>query len=132
MLAGLSGNAVHLHPSLCLLVPDCISFAGGCLWPYYKHGKALVTCLPHAGMSEGFSSVDAVVAISLARLKGLYAQHRGSLQDACVRFEEGITAGAEALATEDQAGLQWLLHHLVADLRLTLADTYGCMVRPTL
>ena len=76
--------------------------------------------------------MDAVVAISIARLEGLRARHRGSIQDACVPFEEGVTAGLQALATNDQPGLQWLMQDLVANLRLVLADLYGCMVRPIL
>ena len=74
--------------------------------------------------------MDAAVAISIARLQGLCAQHHGSFQDACVHFEEGMSAGLQALARDNQPGVQWLIRDLVAHLRLALADTYGCMVRP--
>ena len=87
---------------------------------------------PHAGMPKGNNSVDAVIGMSIARLWGLCAQHQGSSQDACVHLEEGITTGREALATDDHPGMQWLMHDLVANLRLALADTCKCMVRARL
>ena len=74
--------------------------------------------------------MDAVLAISIARLQGLSAQHHGSVSDACVHFEDGIIAGRHALATDHEPSMWWLMHDLVANLRLDLADTYGCMVRP--
>ena len=83
-------------------------------------------------MPECINSVDAVVAISTARLQGLCAQHHGSVLDACAHFEEGITAGLQALATGNDPGTSWLMHDLVANLRLTLADMYGCTVSPPL
>lgn len=80
-------------------------------------------------MSEGMDSVDALMAISIARLQGLSAEHHGSVSDACVHFEDGIIAGRRALATDHEPSMWWLMHDLVANLRLDLADTYGCMVR---
>lgn len=83
------------------------------------------THLPHAGNT----SVDAVLGVSIARLRGLCAQHHRSYQDACVHLEEGITTGRKVLATDAQPGMQWLMHDLIVNLRLALADTYDCMVR---
>ena len=76
--------------------------------------------------------MDAVIAMSIARLQGLCAQHHGSTQDVCVHVEDGITTGLRALARNNQPGMQWLMHDMVANLRLALAVTYGCMVRPIL
>lgn len=139
MLAG-TCNAVHLPPiarfachtvhrlsdKLLSMTLLCIREA---LTAFLSHDGTLMIHLPHAGVPKGNNSVDAVVAVSIARLRGLCAQHHGSSQDACVHFEEGITTGREALATDDLPGMQWLMQDLVANLRLALADTYNCMVR---
>ena len=115
-----------------LLVITSALQVGHCCWSCPACGKALIACILHAGMSKNGNVVDAVVAISLAKLQGLCAQHHGSHQDACAHLEEGITACLKALDTDTQPGMQWLVHDLVASLRLAKADTYYCMVRPML
>lgn len=102
------------------------------LTTFLSHEGTLTILLSHAGIPKGNNSVDAMVAVSIARLRGLCAQHHGSSQDACVHFEKGITTSRKALTTDDQPGMQWLVHDLVANLRLALADTHDCMVRAPL
>lgn len=93
--------------------------------------KKAVILSPHSGMARDSNAVDAVVALSIARLRGLSAQHHGSNEDASAHLEEGMRAGCQALAGDNQPGIQWLMRNLVMNLKLAQADTYCCMVRPS-
>ena len=89
------------------------------------------SCVNAAGPHQSSTAVDAVVAMSVARLQGLHAQHHGFYQDACERFEAGIAEGFKALGQDQEGGMQWLLQDLLAGLQLDQADTHCCMVKLT-
>lgn len=82
-------------------------------------------------MAKDSNAVDAVMALSIARLQGLCAQHHGCNQDASDHFEEGIAGGLKCRAADNLPGIQWLLQDLVTSLRLAQADISCCMVKPS-
>lgn len=126
-------TVMHLHPWLWVLViMYIIALADRVVWPCSVKDEAVIPFSPHSGMARNSDAVDAVVAISIARLRALSAQHHGSHHDACAHLEEGMTAGRQAVAADNQPGIQWLMRDLVMNFKLAQSDLYCCMVRPSL